>query len=133
VAAWLCPGSITYIPTGEATYSSSNTNIASVDINGTVTLSSFGQAVMTATYKGLTAQTTISSEPPRIGILFAITPTNGGFALGLITSVGTTNVVQASTNLVNWVDVQSIYSSNGFIRFEDNVNLPVRFYRVLQR
>jgi hypothetical protein len=58
--------SLLYIPAGGAQYFSSNTNVASVDANGMITMNSPGIATITASYQGFTSQTFISTIAPFI-------------------------------------------------------------------
>lgn len=121
-----------YIPTGQVNYSSSNTNVAVVDTNGTITLNSRGTATINASYQGFMAQTIISSAPKIIGNLYGTITTNGAYQLLLYSSVGTTNIIQVSTNLRTWSTLATIYSTNGVIEFQDNAKMQMRFYRVKQ-
>ena len=58
--------SLLYVPAGQAQYSSSNTNIATVDTNGIITMNSNGVATVTVSYQGFMAQTVISTIAPYI-------------------------------------------------------------------
>ncbi len=54
------------------------------------------------------------------------------FLLSFTATVGTTNIVEASTNLVDWAAVATIFNTNGFVQYADSFfsNYPSRFYRV---
>jgi hypothetical protein len=125
--------SLLYVPGGQASYSSSNTNVATVSTNGTITLNSLGTATVTASCQGFMAQTIVSSAPTIIGNLYGSITTNGAYQLSLYSSTGTTNIVQTSTNLINWSVLATIYSTNGLIQFQDNAKMKMRFYRVQQQ
>jgi pimeloyl-ACP methyl ester carboxylesterase len=51
---------------GQATFNSSNTNIASVDTNGVVFMKASGTATIAVTYKGFSAQCIVSNSAPII-------------------------------------------------------------------
>ncbi len=127
-------GTQTYLYTapGQVAYFSSNPQIASVDTNGTITMNSFGTATILASYAGMTAQTLVSSPPPSIGNLSGAGSPNGAFQLSFTGTLGTTNLIEASTNLINWVPIGTLYNSNGFVQFLDlaSTNFSKRFYRV---
>jgi hypothetical protein len=55
---------------------------------------------------------------------------NGAFQFSITSGSGQTNIIQISTNLVNWT---SIYTNIGSFMFTDPIatNYPSRFYRVL--
>ena len=122
-----------YVPAGQASYSSSNTNVATASTDGTITLNALGTATVTASYQGFMAQTVVSSLPTIIGNLYGSIATNGAYQLNLFSSAGTTNIVQASTNLINWSTLATIYSTNGLIQLQDNATMQMRFYRVQQQ
>jgi uncharacterized repeat protein (TIGR01451 family) len=69
-----------------------------------------------------------SPTPPQISGNFV--STNGTFQFSLTGTPGQTNIIQASTNLVNWI---SIYTNVNPFLFTDPYasNYPVRFYRAL--
>ena len=100
---------------------------------GTITLNALGTATVTASYQGFMAQTVVSSLPTIIGNLYGSIATNGAYQLNLFSSAGTTNIVQASTNLINWSTLATIYSTNGLIQLQDNATMQMRFYRVQQQ
>ena len=72
-----------------------------------------------------------SGAPPRI-YATAVNP-NGTFQFTVTNAPGQTTIVQASTNLINWV---SIYTNSvgGVYTFPDAgvANYPMRFYRVIE-
>jgi pimeloyl-ACP methyl ester carboxylesterase len=121
-----------FIPDGQVQYTSSNPNIASVDSSGTITMNAFGTATVFANYNGFTAQVNISSTMPSISYFSGIGNTNRTFQLSFWGTVGTTNVIEASTNLINWVPIATLYNTNGFLQFLDVTasNYPIRFYRI---
>lgn len=127
--------SILYLPPGETAYFSSNTNVASVDTLGAVTMHSLGSAVITASYHGLTAKTIVASAAPQIGSVFGSIATNGSFQLSFLATMGATNIIEASTNLSHWDSIASFYNISGFIQYQDTfrTNFPSRFYRVMIR
>ena len=122
-----------YIPIGQIAYTSSNTNIASVDSAGTITLKSFGDATVTASYNGFTASIAISSVIPSISNLTGYMTANGFFQLSYMGSYMMTNVIQASTDLRDWVSLSTLQNTNGFVVFTDSQSATFqrRFYRVL--
>jgi hypothetical protein len=124
--------SILYLTNGAANYSSSNPNIAAVDSSGTVTINSFGSASITASYDGFTAQTVLSTIAPSVNNLSVNQSANGGFQLNFTGTIGTTNIIQASTNLFDWVPVAIMVNTNGFVQYTDflSTNFPMRYYRV---
>ena len=69
-----------------------------------------------------------SPTPPQISGNFV--NTNGTFQFSLTGTPGQTNIIQASTNLVNWIP---IYTNVNPFLFTDPYasNYPVRFYRAL--
>ena len=69
-----------------------------------------------------------SPTPPQISGTFV--STNGTFQFSLTGTPGQTNIIQASTNLVNWIP---IYTNVNPFLFTDPYasNYPVRFYRAL--
>ena len=69
-----------------------------------------------------------SPTPPQISGNFV--STNGTFQFSLTGTPGQTNIIQASTNLVNWIP---IYTNVNPFLFTDPYasNYPVRFYRAL--
>jgi pimeloyl-ACP methyl ester carboxylesterase len=121
-----------YIPSGQVQYTSSNPKVATIDAGGTITMNAFGTATVFANYSGFSAQVIVASTTPSIGNLSGIRSTNKTFQLSFTGTVGTTNVIEASTNLVNWVPIVTLYNTNGFLQFLDVTasNYPVRFYRV---
>jgi uncharacterized protein YjdB len=122
-----------YLTNGEANYSSSDPNVATVDTNGIVTMISTGTAIISAACDGYNNQMTVTSIAPYISGLAGIITANGSFQLSFNASAGTTNVVLSSTNLLNWVPIAILFNTNGSVIFQDNAttNFPARFYRVL--
>jgi uncharacterized repeat protein (TIGR01451 family) len=66
--------------------------------------------------------------PPQLSATFV--KTNGLFQFAITSGAGQTNIIQASTNLVNWIP---IYTNVGSFIFTDPkaTNYPDRFYRDL--
>ncbi|HTB85921.1 MAG TPA: Ig-like domain-containing protein [Candidatus Sulfotelmatobacter sp.] len=124
--------SILYLTNNQATFISSNPSIASVDDSGDVTLNSFGSTTITASYGGFSAQAVVSSESPSITGLSAVLTTNGVFQVEFMGTPGSTNIIEASTNLFNWTPLAALSNTNGFIEYQDTLqsNYPRRFYRV---
>lgn len=125
--------SLLYLTNGEVSYVSSNSNVAEVDSDGEVTMKSYGSATILASCRGFTTSAVVSSILPSIRHLVGAATTNGGFELSFVTTSGTTNVVEASTNLLSWVPVATLYNTNGFVQYTDteSPSLQKRFYRVL--
>jgi hypothetical protein len=70
----------------------------------------------------------VVTPPPRPHISGVVLTTNGTFQLTITSQPGQTNVVQASTNLVNWVSIRT--NVGPFIFTDTNAtNYPYRFYR----
>jgi hypothetical protein len=57
-----------------------------------------------------------------------------GFQLRTVAVPGTTVVIQASTNLADWISLSTNVAPNGLITFQDTAatNFNCRFYRALQ-
>jgi hypothetical protein len=125
--------SLLYLSPGQMSYFSSNPSVATVDTNGTITVNSFGSATISGSYNGLTAQTVVSTTPPSTRNFYGAPVTNGGFQLSFIETIGTTNIIQASTDLITWVPIATLYNSNGFIQYQDtdSANFSERFYRIV--
>ena len=124
--------SLLYLTNGQVSYVCSNTNVAIVDLSGTITMKSFGTATVLATYGDLTAQTVVSTITPSIMNFSGLQLTNRSFQLSWIAPVGSTNIIQVSTNLVDWATLSAVYSTNGFLQFRDDAstNFATLFYRV---
>jgi hypothetical protein len=122
-----------YIPIGQASFASSDTNVVSVGSDGTITLCSFGNAIISASYKGFTTQMAISSVVPEVRNLTGSVATNGIFQLSYMGTYMMTNMIQASTDLSNWVPLVTLRNTNGFVQYTDSESstLQRRFYRVL--
>jgi uncharacterized repeat protein (TIGR03803 family) len=121
-----------YLADGQASYFSSNPDIASVNSFGTVTVNSFGTATITACYNGLTAQSVVSSITSSFDSVSGTIATNGAFQLTFIGAGSGAYVIQASRDLINWVSIATNYDANGFIQYQDfaGSNFSRRFYRV---
>jgi hypothetical protein len=121
-----------YIPSGQVRYISSSPRIATVSSSGIITMNSFGSATIYAYYNGLSSQSVVTSPRPGITSISGILSTNKTYELSFTGTMSTTNVIEASTNLVNWVPIGTLYNTNGFLQFLDVTasNYPVRFYRV---
>jgi uncharacterized repeat protein (TIGR03803 family) len=124
--------SLLYLPTGAVIFSSSDTNVATVDVYGTITVNSYGSANITALYNGFTAQSTVQVTLPSIGHFLGQQSSNSMFLLSFTGTAGTTNIIQASTNLVDWIPVAAMVNTNGFLQYTDflSTNFPARYYRV---
>jgi len=114
-----------YIPIGQAQYSSSNTNVASVDTNGTITMNSAGVATITASYQGFTAQTLVSTIAPFI----TAQPQNEAAAIGSsvifsVTAVGMNPLgYQWQFNGNNLTDNGRIFGSQSNVLTVSNLNV----------
>ncbi len=71
--------------------------------------------------------------PP--GIVLASPRKEGGQFLFEATglTVGKTNVLQASTNLTNWVAIKTNVADNASMTFTNATTLPRRFFRLMER
>jgi hypothetical protein len=67
--------------------------------------------------------------PPIISPHFLGAPSKG-FSLSITNDAGYTVIIQASTNLVTWVPVETNVAPFTFTNF-DNTNFSLRFYRAL--
>jgi Concanavalin A-like lectin/glucanases superfamily/Bacterial Ig-like domain (group 2) len=76
---------------GFSTFSSSNTNVATVDVNGYVTAVATGSAQIIATYAGLSATNTITVTPPPATALLHRYSFNETTGTDVADSVGTAN------------------------------------------
>ena len=124
--------SLLYVTNGQVTYSSSNPNVVTVSPGGEINVKAAGTATVIAAYKGFTAQTVISTIPPSVRNFSGSVGANNLFQLTFFGTVATTNVIEASTNLNNWVPLATLYNTNGFLQFLDvtATNFPIRFYRI---
>jgi pimeloyl-ACP methyl ester carboxylesterase len=120
-----------YLPPGVVGYESSDSSVATVDTNGIITMNSFGSATITGTYNGMTALTVVTARPSAAQLEGAKT-TNGVFQFSFTGTPGTTNIVEASTDLVSWVSIATVYNEDGFLTYQDgfSTNLPAQFYRL---
>lgn len=73
--------SLLYIPCGQASYQSANTNIASVNTNGLVTLLSTGSTTIAASYSGFAASMVVSSSATGSTSMIGV---SGDLAFGLV-------------------------------------------------
>lgn len=117
-----------------------------VNSGGTLTLTFRGNMAGVYTNGAIVTASTVDPNPDddSVGTLITIgnaaAPTlsprflgaagGHGFALSVTNSAGATVVIQASTNLVNWVPVMTNVAPFAFTNF-DNTNFPSRFYRAL--
>lgn len=122
-----------YIPIGQASFSSSDTNVAVVDVSGTITLHSFGIATVTMLYNGFTASILVSSATREVKDLAGYITTNGLFQLTYMGTYMMTNVIQASDNLKDWIPIATLHNTNGFVKYTDTESamLPRRYYRIV--
>jgi pimeloyl-ACP methyl ester carboxylesterase len=122
-----------FLTNGQASYVSSDTNVATVDALGTISIQTLGATVVTASYEGYSANTFVSTTPPVVGDLSISTTQNGTMQIAVVSSPGTTNILEASTNLITWVPIATQISSNWLVTFLDNSasTYPVRFYRLI--
>ena len=122
-----------YIPPDQITYTSANLQIATVDTNGNVELIAQGSSTIQATYNALKANALISSSTPIHPQLLFHTINNGTFSFRLFSTPGITNIIQSSTNLVDWLSLTTCVPTNYLTRFDDTrvMTAPLMFYRVL--
>jgi subtilase family serine protease len=121
-------------------------NVGSLAVNagGTLTLTFQGNVVGTYT-NGATVFSTTDPNPDDDSVGASITvgtmpaPTispyfypgsSKAFALSVASDFGSTVVIQASTNLVNWLPVSTNIAPYIFTNFDDT-NFPYRFYRAV--
>jgi hypothetical protein len=115
-----------------------------VNAGGTLTLTFQGNVVGTYT-NGATVFSTTDPNPDDDSVGASITvgtmpaPTispyfypgsSKAFALSVASDFGSTVVIQASTNLVNWLPVSTNIAPYIFTNFDDT-NFPYRFYRAV--
>jgi RHS repeat-associated protein len=76
--------------------------------------------------------TTLVTAPVNAPSLSGAWPMGGPFELTIKGAAGSTNVVQVSTNLIEWSDLTTIINTNGSIQLSDPASktLPARYYRV---
>lgn len=58
-------------------------------------------------------------------------PTGGGLQFELVASPNQSYRLQGSSNLVNWVDLQSFTATNSPVVLQNNTGVPHRFYRAV--
>ncbi len=163
MAAWInsLPGTPalappTIVPNGGAFIASVQVSVQPPDPNAAVYYTLDGSLPTTNSflYSGtvsLTGSATFSANAYEAGYnnsvaasaLFIVQPlmftsagfTNQVFQLGFAGATGSNYVLQASTNLVNWVPLSTnVASTNLFNLFDPGAtNFPYRFYRVLQQ
>jgi len=122
-------------------------NIGTLPVNagGTLTLNfhinSSGVFTNSATVNAVTADPNSDDDsvqviatvapvlPPLIGP-FVLLGGGGGFQLSVTNDLGSTIVIQGSTNLVNWVPVYTNVAPFTFTNF-DTTSFPKRFYRAV--
>jgi hypothetical protein len=77
----------------------------------------------------------LSLPPPRQPFELSVTPgvSNAGAGFELSGPAGYTYYVEASTDLVNWVNIATLVNTNGSVTFSDAgaTNYAARFYRVV--
>src|SRR5439155_19907113 len=98
--------------------------------NATLTASAFEPGFINSV--AASAQFTIE---PVIHFTSGSFSTNGQFQLGFFGITGRTYVLQASTNLVNWIPLNTnVAVTNQFLLTDPGAgNFPYRFYRALQQ
>lgn len=122
-----------YVRPGDAAFHSSAPDIASVDSAGNVKVNSYGEAVITAIYGNLSAQMKILPVAPEIRNLTLSLNTNGIPQLSYSGTYGVTNIIQSSSNLVDWTTLSRFRNTEVFVEFPDHGprDAMARFYRVL--
>jgi hypothetical protein len=73
---------------------------------------------------------TAPSAPPSPELASLRRLANGSFEFQFDAIMGQTNVVDASTDLINWVPVATNFLDCGVLNVLDPVGFPHRFYRV---
>jgi Chitobiase/beta-hexosaminidase C-terminal domain/PQQ-like domain len=89
-------------------------------------------AAQAAAFKSVVASASFSVVPG-VSISSASFSTNGAFQLGFSDMPGSNYVLQATTNLLDWISLSTNQASNDFLDLLDPSasNYPHRFYRVL--
>ena len=151
----LAPPSIT--PNGGTFYSIVNVSLAAPDTNATLYYTLDGSVPTTNSFLysaplSLSSNVTLTANAFESGFVnsatasaaFTVQPiyftsgsftTNNQFQLGLVGSVGHAYVLQASTNLVDWIPLSTNTAlTNQLILLDAGAsNFPSRFYRALQQ
>jgi hypothetical protein len=75
---------------------------------------------------------TVASTAPAFRKLEGSFLTNGAFQLTFTGLVDTTNIIEVSSNVVNWSQLATLYTTNGFIQYQDSsaIGHSERFYRI---
>jgi len=126
-----------FIPLDQpAVFSSSNPNTVGVDTNGAIVARALGSATVTALFRGFSAQAVIGVLPPT-GRPVLESPkfrTNGVFELNFVAEPWKYFGVQTSTNLVDWIYLDFVFSTDIRNQFIDPAatNIDRRFYRLQQ-
>jgi len=79
-------------------------------------------------------EVTFPASPSTVTLSGPLMRTNGAFGFSVAGTPGLTYQIDASTNLLNWLSVTSLISSNSPFQFTDQsaTNSPVKFYRAIQ-
>jgi len=79
-------------------------------------------------------EVTFPASPSTVTLSAPSIRTNGTFGFSVAGTPGLTYQIDASTNLLNWLSVTSLISSNSPFQFTDQsaTNSPVKFYRAIQ-
>jgi pimeloyl-ACP methyl ester carboxylesterase len=123
---------VLYLTNGQAIYQSSDSGIASVDGLGNITMNAAGTATITATFGGFTGQCVVSTPTVTISEISIDLQAGGAVNVSFMGSLFSTNIVQVSSDLVDWHPAAVFYNTNGFIQYLDSTdsNVPQRFYRI---
>jgi uncharacterized repeat protein (TIGR01451 family) len=121
-------------------------NIGALPVNAGGTLSLAFQGNQIGTYtNGATVYSATDPNPDddSVGVAITVAPMtppiisphflgapSKGFSLSITNDAGYTVIIQASTNLVTWVPVETNVAPFTFTNF-DNTNFSLRFYRAL--
>lgn len=73
-----------------------------MDSTGNIQVNSYGEAVITAEYDNFSAQMKIFPVAPEIRNLTVLVDTNGIPQLSYFGTYGMTNIIQSSSNLIDW-------------------------------
>lgn len=123
--------SLLYVPSGGASYASSDTNIASVDTNGTITVHGPGSATIAVTYNGFSAQAAITVPNP-IPPKPVITKAGENVSISFATQTNVTYYVESKTNLTDasWIPLQTFSGTGGIITFTTTNSVNTQFFRI---